>query len=77
VQVKAASFATARDSLRRAGPYLLLELLLPGGTLLALLLWLSSGVPRGQLADVQRLSPVRVAIERVVTVCRCASIAPL
>jgi hypothetical protein len=28
------------QALRRLGPYLLIELLLPGGTLLALLLWL-------------------------------------
>ena len=28
-------------SARRVGPYVLIELLLPGGTLLALLLWLS------------------------------------
>lgn len=30
----------ARDLLRKAGPYLLVEILLPGGTLLALLLFL-------------------------------------
>ena len=29
------------DALRAVGPYLLVELLLPGGTLIALLLWVS------------------------------------
>lgn len=60
------------DTLRRMGPYVLIELLLPGGTLLALLLWLFSGMSRGQLADVQQ--PVRspMTVERQVCVCgRC------
>ena len=59
-------------SLRRAGPYLLLELLLPGGTLLALLLWLSNGAGRGQLADVQPVPVSATGIERVIATCRCA-----
>ena len=49
---------------RKAGPYLLVELLLPGGTLIALLLWFSAnGV--GRFADPHpvRLSPS--AIERL------------
>ena len=58
--------------LRDAGPYLLMELLLPGGTLLALLLWLSSGVGRGQLAEVQPLPVSPVSIERVICTCRPA-----
>lgn len=33
--------ATALGRLRAYGPYILVEMLLPGGTLLALLLWLS------------------------------------
>jgi len=53
------------------GPYLLVELLLPGGTLLALLLWLSSGASRGQLAEVQQSVMSPVAVEQVVDVCRC------
>lgn len=32
------------SSLSKLGPYLLIELLLPGGTLLALLLWLSQNL---------------------------------
>ena len=52
--------------LRNAGPYLLIELLLPGGTLLALLLWLSQGMSRNTLAGV--LPPIvpASAVERVV-----------
>ena len=38
--------------LRKIGPYLLMELLLPGGTLIALLLWLSQGMSRGALTTV-------------------------
>jgi hypothetical protein len=49
-------------ALRAAGPYLLIEVLLPGGTLLALLLWLAQrfmrsgaktaqGVPRPKHLD--------------------------
>jgi hypothetical protein len=34
------------SKLRAAGPYLVVELLLPGGTLIALLLWLSQGMTR-------------------------------
>ena len=52
---------------RKAGPYVLVELLLPGGTLIALLLWFSSsGMGRGHFADTHptRVSPS--AIERVV-----------
>jgi hypothetical protein len=32
--------------LRSLGPYVFVELLLPGGTLIALLLWLSQGLSR-------------------------------
>ena len=38
-------------ALRKAGPYALTELLLPGGTVLALLLWLSTGAGRGAFAE--------------------------
>jgi hypothetical protein len=55
-------------SIRRLGPYLLLELLLPGGTLLAVLLWLYSGAARGQLASAPQVNLAPVAIERVVLV---------
>jgi hypothetical protein len=57
--------------LRELGPYVLVDLLLPGGTLLALVLWLSSGTGRGQLAEMHHAAPAAVAIERVVDVCRC------
>lgn len=36
-------------SLRAFGPYLLIEMLLPGGTLLALLLWISRRVDLGPM----------------------------
>lgn len=42
--------------LRTLGPYILIELLLPGGTLLAFLLWLSQRLKRVGFGDVQRLS---------------------
>lgn len=64
--MKAAFFTNGLKCLRRAGPYLLMELLLPGGTLLALLLWFSSGLSRGQFADVQQLSMNATSIERVI-----------
>lgn len=39
------NLATITQQLRKAGPYLLLELLLPGGTLFALLLFLYRNPP--------------------------------
>jgi hypothetical protein len=51
---------------RRLGPYVLIELLLPGGTLLALLLWLFSGAGRGQFADTPEIVAAPAAIERMV-----------
>jgi hypothetical protein len=46
----------------------LVELLLPGGTLLALLLWLSSGAGRGHFADVHQPAVSPAVMERVVGV---------
>ena len=54
--------------LRRAGPYVLVELLLPGGTLLALLLWLSSGAGRGAFAEEHPARIIPSVSERVVAV---------
>ena len=67
------------SGLRNLGPYLLVELILPGGTLLALLLWLSQGMHRGAAGIVHKtalLSPS--ATERVIAaptglVVRCAA----
>jgi hypothetical protein len=42
---------SAFRSIRKIGPYALLELLLPGGTVLAFLLWLSTGAGRGLFAE--------------------------
>ena len=53
-------FRSLLSAARKAGPYVLVELLLPGGTLIALLLWFSStGMGRGHFADAHptRLSP--------------------
>ena len=51
---------------RRLGPYVLIELLLPGGTLIALLLWLCSGASRGQFADTPEIVAAPAAVERMV-----------
>ena len=44
------------SALRSVGPYLLIELLLPGGTLVAFLLWLAQRINRGGLGGMQRFS---------------------
>jgi hypothetical protein len=71
-------------ALRRLGPYLLIELLLPGGTLLAIVLWLSQSLGRGALSGLHRAQTVPPAIGHVVDLralacnryvdleCRCA-----
>lgn len=45
---------TKATALRALGPYLLVELLLPGGTLIALLMWLSQRFLRGGLGSVRQ-----------------------
>ena len=49
----AASFQKLIATLRRLGPYMLIELLLPGGTLVALALWFANSARRARLADTQ------------------------
>ena len=49
---------TILERLRQLGPYLLIELLLPGGTLIALLLWLS----QHNWADTPESAPLAAAI---------------
>lgn len=49
-------------ALRAVGPYVLIELLLPGGTLFAFLLWLSQRCKRGALEH--RDSPSVARIEK-------------
>jgi hypothetical protein len=44
--MKAAALKNLFAKLRGLGPYVFVELLLPGGTLIALLLWLSQGMSR-------------------------------
>jgi hypothetical protein len=69
--MKARVLDRAARFVRGAGPYLLLEVLLPGGTLLALLLWwFSGGSARGQLTSVRRLPVEPISIQRAV--CTCA-----
>ncbi len=64
--MKNLSVGSVAAALRKAGPYMLVELLLPGGTLIALLLWLSSGTGRGHFADSNEAAATPAAIERVV-----------
>ena len=66
--MKAVRWVSVRETLHRVGPYVLVELLLPGGTLLALLLWLSNGVGRGQLASLHQPEISPPVVERVVDV---------
>ncbi len=68
--MKGVRWVSLLETLRRAGPYVLVELLLPGGTLVALLLWLSNGVGRGHFADVHRAEISPAVIEHVVGVPR-------
>ena len=56
--MKATTLKTISRRLRAAGPYLLIELLLPGGTLVALLLWLS----QHKWADAPQGAPLAAAI---------------
>jgi hypothetical protein len=51
----------AITALRELGPYVLLEILLPGGTLVALLLWLSQRYMGGRLGSVRQYSFQKVA----------------
>ena len=53
-------------NVRSFGPYVLMELLLPGGTLLALLLWISQGITRGGLLGVPHPVASPTAVECVV-----------
>ena len=62
------SFRSLWESVRRVGPYLLIELILPGGTLVALLLWFSNTASRGQFADEQQVAEVPVAIAQTTDV---------
>ena len=54
------------SKLRAAGPYLFVELLLPGGTLIALLLWLSQGMSRTGTLTVDVPVDVPAVVARVV-----------
>jgi hypothetical protein len=61
-----------RRFLARMGPYLVLEILLPGGTLLALVLLLYRG---GRLAGVAPPRPFAPATPAIVRVCAMATAA--
>ena len=65
---------------RQSGPYLLLEILLPGGTLFALLLFLYQRRRAGALAQQAprfAVLPSAVASQQFVRVCRCAPVVRL
>jgi hypothetical protein len=64
-----AAVSRLAPNVRSFGPYLLIELLLPGGTLIALLLWLSQGMARGGLMGVQQPVASPTSVERVVSPC--------
>lgn len=52
--MRAGTVGKSLSRLRACGPYLLMEMLLPGGTLLALLLWLSQRLGSMGPGSVQR-----------------------
>ena len=56
--MKLPSLKALSQGLREAGPYLLIELLLPGGTLIAVLLWLS----QQNWADTPQPAPLTATI---------------
>ena len=60
----ARNFKTVSELVQRMGPYLLIELILPGGTLIALLLFLSRRSDSSALAAVA--APARIALARLV-----------
>jgi hypothetical protein len=63
--MNAIAWKTLLPKLRSLGPYLLVELLLPGGTLIALLLWLSQGMNRTGVLTVQPPVAAPAAIARL------------
>ena len=54
------------SSARKLGPYVLLELLVPGGTLIALILWLSQGMHRTGLMTVEQPMVAPTQVEKVI-----------
>jgi hypothetical protein len=62
-----AALARFMPNVRSFGPYLLVELLLPGGTLIALLLWLSQGMARGGWLTVEQPTVNPILVECVVS----------
>ena len=60
----AARLTDVRQLLRKAGPYLALEMVLPGGTLLALLLYLYRS---GKLRDLRVAQTAARALNRAVS----------
>jgi hypothetical protein len=61
-----AAVSRLTPKVRSLGPYVLMELLLPGGTLLALLLWISQGITRGGLIGAPQPVVSPTAVERVI-----------
>jgi hypothetical protein len=60
------SAASLISRARKLGPYVLLELLVPGGTLIALILWLSQGMHRTGLMTVDQPTVAPAQVEKVI-----------
>jgi hypothetical protein len=54
-------------------PYFLVEILVPGGTIVALLLWLSSGHAKGQLCDPRPVPHTSITAELFIGVADAAA----
>ena len=64
------------SALRAAGPYLLIELILPGGTLVAFLLWLVRRCTREGFGGLRAFLPVRKPSQAILEVRSDAAPAP-
>jgi hypothetical protein len=63
---RALARTAAYRRLRRTWPYLLIEVCVPGGTIVAALLWLSTGQGKGMFAEPQPVPNSPTAHERVI-----------
>jgi hypothetical protein len=65
--IMSAAVSRLMPKLRSLGPYLLVELLLPGGTLIALILWLSQGMARGGLMSIEYPTVAPAQVEKIIS----------
>ena len=63
-----------RPMMKRAGPYMLIELLLPGGTLLALILFIARS---GALSALQPMAVAAASTERLQCYSCCSTLTSL